>query len=62
MLKFPEHLQQKRVITKKGKTKTKFERIRTYIDIGTNKKFVKSKDGEFIEQEDKRKIEYIIIG
>ena len=53
--KFPEHLQQKRITVKKGKTKIKFERIRKYIDIGTNKKYTKSKDGELIEQ-DERKI------
>ena len=38
MQKFPEHLQNKRIINKKGKTKIKYEKIQEYIDIETSKK------------------------
>lgn len=46
--KFPEHLQQKRVTKKKGKTKVKFEKVMQYIDLDTGKKYIKTKDGQFI--------------
>ena len=54
MQKFPEHLQNKRIINKKGKTKIKFEKIQEYIDIETNKKYTKTKEGQLILQDDER--------
>lgn len=46
--KFPEHLQQKRVTKKKGKQKIKFEKVVQYVDLNTGKKYIKTKEGQFI--------------
>ena len=54
MQKFPEHLQKKIIIYKKGKTKVKFEKMLEYIDIETNRKYIKTKEGQFILQDDER--------
>ena len=51
---FPEHLQQKRTVIKKGKTKTKYERQIEFLDIETQEKYIQKKDGNMypkIEEE-----------
>lgn len=48
---YPEHLKRKKTVIKKGKKKIKSEKIETYIDIKTRKKYIKQ-NGQFVSFED----------
>lgn len=50
-LNYPEHLKRKKTVIKKGKKKIKTERIETYVDIKTGKKYIKQ-NGQIVEFED----------
>ena len=50
-LYYPEHLKRKKTVIKKGKKKVKTEKIETYIDIKTRKKYIKQ-NGQFVSFED----------
>lgn len=47
-LRYPEHLQGKRVTKKKGKIKTKYEKIKEYLDLSTGQRYLKAKEGQLI--------------
>lgn len=50
-LYYPEHLKRKKTVIKKGKKKVKSEKIETYIDIKTRKKYIKQ-NSQFVSFED----------
>ena len=48
---YPEHLKRNKTVIKKGKKKIKSERIETYIDIKTGKRYIKQ-NGQIVNFED----------
>lgn len=53
-LRYPKHLQRKKISTKKGKTKVKYDIVKKYIDLKTGKKYTKNKDNELTPLDEER--------